>query len=152
MRPPSVRAARGRAAMPAPPPALPPGRRSRVALGLTAAAALGRFELQVCAECGTVQYPPREVCHRCLSGALRWREQNGLGELLSAGPEAARVAKLLARAPLSAQETAQRIAAQRTSAEGQEGLRAFLEKRAAGHPDAPWGVFAPRSGSQSPSD
>jgi NAD(P)-dependent dehydrogenase (short-subunit alcohol dehydrogenase family)/uncharacterized OB-fold protein len=64
-------------------PLLPPGGRSRAALGLTAAAALGRFELQVCAECGAVQYPPREVCHRCLSGALRWREQSGLGELLS---------------------------------------------------------------------
>ncbi len=65
-------------------PLLPPGGRSRAALGLTAAATLGRFELQVCAECGAVQYPPREVCHRCLSGALRWREQSGLGELLSA--------------------------------------------------------------------
>ena len=55
-----------------------------------------------------------------------------LGELLSAGPEAARAAKALARAPLSAQETAERIATHRTSAEGQEGLRAFLEKRAPG--------------------
>jgi NAD(P)-dependent dehydrogenase (short-subunit alcohol dehydrogenase family)/uncharacterized OB-fold protein len=65
-------------------PLLPPGARSRAALGLTAAATLGRFELQVCGDCGAVQYPPREVCHRCLSGALRWREQSGLGELLSA--------------------------------------------------------------------
>ena len=47
-------------------PLLPPGARSRAALGLTAAAALGRFELQVCARCGAVQYPPREACHRCL--------------------------------------------------------------------------------------
>jgi len=52
-----------------------------------------------------------------------------LGELLSAGPEAARAAKELARAPLGADETARRIAAHRTSDEGQEGLRAFLEKR-----------------------
>jgi methylglutaconyl-CoA hydratase len=51
-------------------------------------------------------------------------------ELLSAGPQAARAAKDLARAPLSAGETARRIAEQRTSPEGQEGLRAFLEKRA----------------------
>jgi methylglutaconyl-CoA hydratase len=50
-------------------------------------------------------------------------------ELLSAGPSAARAAKELARGPLPAEETAQRIAAHRTSAEGQEGLRAFLEKR-----------------------
>jgi NAD(P)-dependent dehydrogenase (short-subunit alcohol dehydrogenase family)/uncharacterized OB-fold protein len=61
---------------------LPPGARGRVALGLTAAAAEGRFELQTCDQCGTVQYPPREVCHRCLSTALRWRVQGGEGELL----------------------------------------------------------------------
>src|SRR3954469_3976649 len=54
-----------------------------------------------------------------------------VAELLANGPEATRTAKELARAPLSAQETAERIAAHRTSAEGQEGLRAFLEKRAA---------------------
>jgi methylglutaconyl-CoA hydratase len=54
-----------------------------------------------------------------------------VGELLSAGPDAARAAKALARTPLSAGETAERIAAHRTSAEGQEGLRAFLEKRPA---------------------
>ena len=52
-----------------------------------------------------------------------------LGELLSAGPDAARAAKELARAPQSAEDTAHRIATHRTSAEGQEGLRAFLEKR-----------------------
>ena len=55
-----------------------------------------------------------------------------IAELLSAGPEAARAAKELARTPLAARETAERIAARRTSAEGQEGLRAFLEKRAPG--------------------
>ncbi len=67
-----------------------------------------------------------------------------LGELLSAGPEAARAAKLIARAPLSAEQTAERIAVHRTSAEGQEGLRAFLEKRPARHPDgSTWGVFPP---------
>jgi NAD(P)-dependent dehydrogenase (short-subunit alcohol dehydrogenase family)/uncharacterized OB-fold protein len=64
-------------------PLLPPWLRSRAALGLTAAAALGRFELQVCGNCGAVQYPPREACRRCLSDRLRWREQSGLGELLS---------------------------------------------------------------------
>jgi len=64
-------------------PKLPPGSRSRVALGLTAAAALGRFELQVCSDCGAVQYPPREACHACLSERLPWREQDGVGELLS---------------------------------------------------------------------
>src|SRR5882757_8274721 len=55
--------------------------------------------------------------------------QNILGELLSAGPDATRAAKQLARAAQSAEETAQLIAKHRTSAEGQEGLRGFLEKR-----------------------
>jgi NAD(P)-dependent dehydrogenase (short-subunit alcohol dehydrogenase family)/uncharacterized OB-fold protein len=64
-------------------PNLPPGSRSRVALGLTAAAARGRLELQTCRDCGTVQYPPREACRVCLSQRLDWKPQNGLGELLS---------------------------------------------------------------------
>lgn len=55
-----------------------------------------------------------------------------VGELLSASPNAARAAKDIARAPLSAEETAKRIAAHRTSEEGQDGLRAFLEKRSPG--------------------
>ncbi len=62
---------------------LPPWARGRVALGITAAAAEGRFELQECQECGTVQYPPREACHKCLSASLRWREQPGEGNLLA---------------------------------------------------------------------
>ncbi|HEY9066056.1 MAG TPA: SDR family NAD(P)-dependent oxidoreductase [Burkholderiaceae bacterium] len=62
---------------------LPPWARGRVALGMTAAAAEGRFELQVCQDCRTVQYPPREACHRCLSPRLRWRPQSGEGQLLS---------------------------------------------------------------------
>jgi NAD(P)-dependent dehydrogenase (short-subunit alcohol dehydrogenase family)/uncharacterized OB-fold protein len=62
---------------------LPPGSRGRVALGMTAAAAEGRFELQTCKDCGTVQYPPREACHKCLSPRLNWREQTGEGELIS---------------------------------------------------------------------
>ena len=61
---------------------LPPGARGRVALGLTAAAAEGRFELQTCADCACVQYPPREVCHQCLSPRLQWRKQTGEGLLL----------------------------------------------------------------------
>ncbi|MGA8649383.1 MAG: SDR family NAD(P)-dependent oxidoreductase [Xanthobacteraceae bacterium] len=64
-------------------PTLPPASRSRVALGLTAAAARGRFALQVCLDCGTVQYPPREVCRECLSHRLVWRPQDGRGELVT---------------------------------------------------------------------
>ncbi|MBV6273929.1 SDR family NAD(P)-dependent oxidoreductase [Alcaligenaceae bacterium CGII-47] len=62
---------------------LPPWARSRVALGITAGAADGRFVLQTCVECGTVQYPAREACHRCLSPHLVWRTQSGEGDLLS---------------------------------------------------------------------
>jgi NAD(P)-dependent dehydrogenase (short-subunit alcohol dehydrogenase family)/uncharacterized OB-fold protein len=66
-----------------PQPTLPPMARSRVALGLTAAAARGRLELQVCSNCGAVQYPPREVCRTCLSPRLNWTPQDGRGELIS---------------------------------------------------------------------
>ena len=62
---------------------LPPWGRSRVAMGLTVAAAEGRFELQVCDDCGATQYPPREACHVCVSPRLRWRHQGGEGELLA---------------------------------------------------------------------
>jgi methylglutaconyl-CoA hydratase len=55
-----------------------------------------------------------------------------LAEIASAGPEATRAAKRLARRAHAAAETAALIAERRTSAEGQEGLRAFLEKRAPG--------------------
>src|SRR5688572_28697822 len=64
-------------------PVLPPGGRSRIGLGLTAAAARGSFELQVCRDCGALQYPPREACHRCVSPRLKWTPQPGHGELLS---------------------------------------------------------------------
>jgi NAD(P)-dependent dehydrogenase (short-subunit alcohol dehydrogenase family) len=64
-------------------PTLPPWQRSRVALGITSAAAEGRFELQHCSACGTVQYPPREACCRCLSDQLAWRPVDGSGELLA---------------------------------------------------------------------
>jgi NAD(P)-dependent dehydrogenase (short-subunit alcohol dehydrogenase family)/uncharacterized OB-fold protein len=64
-------------------PTLPPSVRSRIALGLTAAAARGGFELQVCRDCGAVQYPPREACQGCLSNRLEWRAQKGEGELIA---------------------------------------------------------------------
>src|SRR5256885_4186077 len=54
-----------------------------------------------------------------------------VGELLSAGPQAARWAKRLIREQPDGPETARWIAERRASDEGQEGLRAFLEKRPA---------------------
>ncbi len=62
---------------------LPPFARGRTALGMTAAAAEGRFELQVCQRCKAVQYPPRDACQRCLSAQLKWTAQDGAGELIS---------------------------------------------------------------------
>jgi len=55
-----------------------------------------------------------------------------LAELLSAGPHAARWAKRLVRERPDGSETARWIAERRTSEEGQEGLKAFLEKRLPG--------------------
>jgi enoyl-CoA hydratase/carnithine racemase len=54
-----------------------------------------------------------------------------LRELLSSGPEAVRAAKRLVRERPSGEEAAHVAARLRTSQEGQEGLRAFLEKRRA---------------------
>ena len=57
-----------------------------------------------------------------------------VADLLRAGPEAARAAKRLARErPGSGDELARIAAGVRAGAEGQDGLRAFLEKR-----DASW--------------
>jgi methylglutaconyl-CoA hydratase len=50
-------------------------------------------------------------------------------ELLSAGPEATREAKKLVRERPSGEEAARTAARLRTGDEGQEGLRAFLERR-----------------------
>jgi methylglutaconyl-CoA hydratase len=52
-----------------------------------------------------------------------------LHELRTAGPRAARHAKRLVLDRPDGPETARRIAERRTSEEGQEGLRAFLERR-----------------------
>ena len=56
--------------------------------------------------------------------------------LLAGGPEAVREAKRLVRERPEGIETARIAAARRTSAEGQEGLRAFLDSRK-GHPVHP---------------
>ena len=70
------------------------------------------------------------LVHECtsdLDGVL----DRVLGELLSSGPEAARAAKHLIRERPGGEEAAHVAARLRTSPEGQEGLRAFLEKRSA---------------------
>ena len=55
--------------------------------------------------------------------------ERALGELRSAGPEAVRAAKRLVLDGPLGDETSTRIAERRVSAEGQAGVRAFLEKR-----------------------
>jgi methylglutaconyl-CoA hydratase len=52
-----------------------------------------------------------------------------VASLLAAGPLAVREAKRIARAPIDPEESVRLIAALRTSEEGREGLRAFLERR-----------------------
>ena len=64
-------------------PTRPPEIRSRAALGLTAAAAEGRFALQRCAACKTWQYPPRDACSACLSNDLPWQDVPTGGQLLA---------------------------------------------------------------------
>ena len=64
-------------------------------------------------------------------------------DLLAAGPEAVRAAKRLIRDRPEGEATAHVAAGLRTSPEGQEGLRAFLEKRPATLPGGDtWGVYA----------
>jgi NAD(P)-dependent dehydrogenase (short-subunit alcohol dehydrogenase family)/uncharacterized OB-fold protein len=64
-----------------PAPMLAP--RSRRLHGLTAAAAEGCFRLQVCADCATVIYPPRDACPSCLSADLPFRAVDPDGVLLA---------------------------------------------------------------------
>ena len=64
-------------------PTLPSGLRSRAALGLAAAAAEGRFMLQACEACGSLQYPPRDACASCLSVDLKWRDVEPGGDLIA---------------------------------------------------------------------
>jgi uncharacterized OB-fold protein/NAD(P)-dependent dehydrogenase (short-subunit alcohol dehydrogenase family) len=63
--------------------ATPPDLRSRTAHGLTAAAARGRFALQVCADCGAATYPPRDACPRCLSARLPFQDVPAGGTVLA---------------------------------------------------------------------
>ncbi|MCB1899761.1 SDR family NAD(P)-dependent oxidoreductase [Cognatazoarcus halotolerans] len=64
-------------------PTRPPAPRSRAAQGLTRAAAEGVFEMQTCGDCGALQYPPREVCHQCLSERLVWKDADPRGTLIA---------------------------------------------------------------------
>ena len=77
------------------------------------------------------------LVHEVVEGddALDRSIRTAIADLLAAGPTAARAAKAIVREvrglphASSRWHTARKIAGQRTSPEGQEGLRAFLEKR-----------------------
>jgi methylglutaconyl-CoA hydratase len=77
------------------------------------------------------------LVHEVVEGeeALDAAVDAAIADLLAAGPTAARAAKAIVREvrglphESTRWHTARRIAGQRTSPEGQEGLRAFLEKR-----------------------
>lgn len=80
-----------------------------------------RFDAQTALRIGLVHEVSSD-----LDGAVR----RIVDELLRSGPEAVRAAKRLARErPDSGEELARIAAALRSGEEGQEGLRAFLEKR-----------------------
>ncbi len=64
--------------------ALPPSGRTPTWAPLTDAAREGRLVLQSCADCGALQYPPREICHACLGPVLAWGEVSGAGAVLAA--------------------------------------------------------------------
>lgn len=53
---------------------VPPALRSRAMHAMSARAALGRFVLQHCTDCGAVTYPPRDICPACW-GDLAWADQ-----------------------------------------------------------------------------
>lgn len=61
---------------------LSPATRSRAMHAMSARAAQGRFVLQVCADCNSATYPPREACPKCW-GELEWRDQPGSATVLS---------------------------------------------------------------------
>ncbi len=63
--------------------ALPPFARSRKAMAFTAAAAEGRFALQVCTQCNQATYPAREVCPRCWSMEMEWQDMPDGGQLIT---------------------------------------------------------------------
>ncbi len=67
-----------------------------------------------------------------VAGDLDGAVERVVDALLAAGPQAVRAAKRLVLDRPQGEETARRIAECRTSAEGQEGLRAFLERRSPG--------------------
>lgn len=64
-------------------PLHPPRARTRLWHEITKGARHDQLMLQQCGACGTVQYPPREICGQCLSTTLDWTTIDGMGHVLS---------------------------------------------------------------------
>ena len=62
--------------------ARPPRQRTPLGAEFTAANLASSLSMQVCRDCNSVQYPPREVCAECLGDELRWQDVNTAGSLL----------------------------------------------------------------------
>lgn len=58
-----------------------PAARSRAMHAMSARAAQGRFALQVCTDCATPTYPPRDACPLCW-GELVWQDSDDGGQVL----------------------------------------------------------------------
>ena len=61
---------------------LPPTNRTQQGFELALHAG-GELMLQVCENCNTVSYPPRELCSNCLEDCLSWRPVDASGTLLA---------------------------------------------------------------------
>ena len=62
---------------------MPPDSRTAIWQAISKAASSGEFILQVCGDCQSVQYPPRELCKNCLNDALEWKQVSNKGKLIS---------------------------------------------------------------------
>lgn len=62
---------------------LPPQRRTDLWARLAQSAGGGQLVLPRCRDCGTVQYPLREMCRTCLGDNLEWGPVPAEGKLLS---------------------------------------------------------------------
>ena len=60
---------------------LPEG--DRVLAPFFAAAKEHRLVVQRCARCGSLRFPPRELCTSCLSTDVEWADVSGRGEIFS---------------------------------------------------------------------
>lgn len=61
----------------------PPRPQSPLGVELAKHMQADKLILQVCADCGAVQYPPRERCLQCLGDALPWREIENQGRVIA---------------------------------------------------------------------